>query len=103
MRPQGWTAHLMSILRMPHALKRSMCGFACMPQGDAMWYVLHAAGGDETAQLQTGFKRLCSKIYSYSKAYLSNMPYFIVQFLIYYPPIGPTSRYSNTLSTRVLV
>ena len=39
------------------------------------------------AQLQTGFKRLCSKFYSYSKAYLSNIPYFIAQFLIEHPPI----------------
>ena len=36
-------------------------------------------------QLQTGFKRLCSKFYYYSKAYLSNIPYFIAQFLIDYP------------------
>ena len=54
------------------------------------------------AQLQTGFKRLCSKFYSYSysKAYLSNIPYFIAQFLIDYPPISPITRYFNTLSTQ---
>ena len=53
-------------------------------------------------QLQTGFKRLCSKFYSYSKAYLSNIPYFIAQFLIDYPPISPITRYFNTLSTQYL-
>ena len=33
------------------------------------------------AQLQAGFKRLCSKFHSSSKEYLSNIPYFIAQFL----------------------